>query len=139
MADISFNKGFKTYTINGDENCTITFNPSDYGILARIEQSQKEIDNLSNEYEKTTHSVKDTEKEEILNQLDIKIREQINKVFNSDVCTGAFGKVNCLTPAGGYPIYINFLNAVIPIIKNDIMDEKKKADKNVAKYVNQVK
>lgn len=137
MQTISFDNGIKEYAINGDENNVIRFNPTDFGLVERIKKAQKKIEELEKHYNKAEKTQENAEK--ILIDYDRKIRDQINYVFNSDVCTAAFGSTNCMTICAGQPLYQNFLEAVIPILEKDINTESKKAQKRISRYTSQVK
>lgn len=69
---------------------------------------------------------------------DKEIREQIDFVFGNDVCTVVFGHTNCMSFAGGQPICMNFLNAIVPVLKKEIKAEQQKSKKNIEKYTKQI-
>lgn len=136
MASINFNQGYKEYDIGGDPNRVIRFVPSDFNLPHRIEQSMTAIEKLEEQYKNANKS--DNFAGEMA-ACDAAIREQINYIFDSDVCTVAFGNINCTSIAGGHPLYWNFLNAILPEIEKCINEEKSKSEKNIAKYTEQVK
>lgn len=116
MQSINFESGnYKEYAINGDENNTIRIDVSDLGFVDRFKTAMKEIEKAQEEY-----SAIKNPSEDILSEIDRRARDIVNKAFDCDVCTKAFGNKNCLSRASnGEPILINFLNAFIPIIKKD--------------------
>ena len=116
MQSINFEVGtYKEYAINGDENNTIRIDVSDLGFVDRFRKAMSEIEAAQKEYE----NIK-TPSEDILSEIDSRVRGIVNRAFDCDVCTKAFGNKNCLSvTANGEPILINFLSAFIPIIKND--------------------
>lgn len=139
MAEIlKFNDGFKEFAVNGDESRIVRFNPCDFGILERITASQKRLDELEKKYKDAEASDTD-DFEKIAVQCDREIREEINTVFANDVCTPAFGTANCLSLAGGKPIFENFIDALLPIVKSSIDKETKQSKKRISKYTNSVK
>lgn len=135
MASISFNQGYKEYDIGGNKNKIIRFVPSDFNLPNRIDQSMKAIEQIAEKYRDAN---KGNNSAAEMAACDTAIREQINYIFDSDVCSVAFGNTNCASMAGGSPIYANFLNAIIPEIEKCIDEEKKKSEKNIAKYTDQV-
>lgn len=137
MNNIKFNDGMKSFSVNGDENKKIYFNPSDYNILERFKTAFAQIENLETKYNETKKNNNRVMETSIA--LDKEIKEAINYIFGSDVSTIAFGTTNCLSTAGGEPICVNFLNAVLPILKKEIKAEKEKSEKKIAKYTKQVK
>ena len=73
MYNILFNKGEKTYKVNGNEDVTITFNPLDLDVLKRIEEVK--IQPTGNK------SVGD---------MDIFIKSKIDEIFNADISSKVF-------------------------------------------------
>ena len=61
MQSISFDEGYKEFAINNDENRVIRFNPKDFGILTRME------DTLS-DFEALEKKLKDGNEEEFTNK-----------------------------------------------------------------------
>lgn len=116
MHSINFDSGnFKEYAINGDENNTIRINVSDLGFVDRFRTAMSEIEAAQKDYENI-----DAPSEDILSEIDSRAREIVNKAFNADVCSKAFGNTNCFSNASnGEPVLINFLKAFIPIIQSD--------------------
>ncbi len=134
MQNLNFDNGLKTYMINDDENCFIQFNPTDFGFLERLEKTVDEISKIYENYKIN----KDKSPISTMAECDKMIREKINYVFNGDITTAAFGKTNCLSLSNGNPIFQNFFSALIPIVKNDIIAESRKAQKNIDKYTSQI-
>lgn len=133
MRNLSLNTGIKEYMINNDENKVISVNTADINIASRAEQAQKNIEAIQAEYKNKTNTP------QVLSELDLKIREQIDYIFGSRIADVAFGNINCLSLAGGQPIFQNFLDAILPEIKKDLTQERKKSENNIKKYTNQVK
>lgn len=139
MAEVlKFNDGFKEFAVNGDESRIVRFNPCDFAIIKRLNDSVKKLDQIEEKYKNAKDNDADNF-EKISSECDADIRSEINAVFGSDVCTPAFGQVNCLSPAGGTPIFENFLNAMIPIIKTQTDKEISKSKKKITEYTSKVK
>lgn len=136
MKSIDFEIGnIKKYAINGDENNCIELDVSDIGLLNRFKTAMTEIE----EYQKELSSV-NSPCEDIFEQMDIKAREIVNKAFDCDVCTKAFGDKNCFsTASNGKPVLINFLEAFIPIITEDFgknaASQKAHTEAKTGKYI----
>lgn len=136
MASINFNQGYKEYDIGGDPNKIIRFVPSDFNLPHRIEQSMEAIEQLAEKYKDADKSDNSAE---VMTACDAAFREQINYIFNSDVCSVVFGNTNCTSIVGGRPLWDNFLRAILPEIEKCIKEEARASEKNIAKYTNQVK
>lgn len=112
--NIRFSTGEKEYIVNDDESKVIRVNVSDANILVRYNESLKKFEKLHDE-------IGDLEDTEQLKRADLLVRGFINDVFDTDVCTPAFGNTNCLSPVGnGKALYQSFLEAFLPIVKKDI-------------------
>lgn len=107
MGELNFQTSRKTYTVNGGE--TISFDPADIGfvnrlfdLMEKLEKRQKEPAPENSEDVFTVAARRDAE-----------IRAEIDAVFGEPVCDKVFGRTNVFSPAGGLPICVNFLMAVI--------------------------
>lgn len=154
MNNINFNDGFKEYTINNDPNKVIRFNPSDFNIINRIAETMTAIEKIAEEMSKSDIPIKldgtaadeaDSIKGELTRaggiaaETDRRIKEQINYIFGSDVCSVAIGDVSCLASVGGMPLYQRFIEAFIPVIRADVEAEKKASAQRVEKYTKSAK
>lgn len=117
MQSINFDTGYKTYAVNGDENNVIRINVADLSIKSRIKEMYARIGALESEYRNT-----DKPTDEQYAEVDKKIKAEINYAIGTDVCTPAFGLLNCMTilPDSGKSVAQSFLEALTPIIQKDI-------------------
>lgn len=116
MQSINFSTTKKKYAINGDENNVIEVDVSDLNLIKRFEKATPKIEELEDKFKDI-----DSPTVEQLEEADHKLRTILNEVFESDVCTPAFGNVNCLSPvANGKFLFEAFVEALMPMIKQDI-------------------
>ncbi len=140
MERIKFNRGYKEYCINDDENAVIRINTTDIRIINRIDTAMKNLKNIVHDFLALVQEEQQDEKIiSALADLEKKAREQINYIFNSDVCTAAFGNMSCLSMCDGQPVCMNFIEAIVPIIKRDVEAEQKLSSKRIEKYTSQAK
>ena len=97
MQSINFSDNLKSFSINGDENRVIRFNPADPNILVRADAAQKRITEKQSQIESVklmpdgapvenpTEQVR-----RLLKEFDDLIRDEINYIFNSDVYDTVF-------------------------------------------------
>lgn len=137
MQKLVFDRGYKEYQIGDDENAVIRINTTDVGILARLNEAVRNIEQIQKKYE-NAEKAESTDAIQLITECDKDIREQINYIFCSDVCTAAFGEVNCLSLVGGKPIFENFLEVLIPVMQADFESAQKISDEKVGKYTSQV-
>lgn len=131
MKSIDFDNGYKTYAINGDENCVIKINTTDFNLPKRIKDANTSIQAVIKDYEGKDAA-------EDMAAFDEKVRKIINEVCGGDICTPAFGSANLfsITSNGNY-IFENFLGALLPVIQADIEEAAKAAQvrPEVQKYL----
>lgn len=114
MKPINFDEGYKSYAVNGDESRVIKVRICDFNLLKRIEAAMSEIESLKEKY-----SGKLDEKTMI--EFDSSVRQLINKAFDADICTNAFGNANiCTVVSSGKLMFEAFFEAFVPILKADI-------------------
>ena len=131
--NISFETGLKAFTINGDANRKIYFDPNDIGIIGRLEAAAMAIKAKADEMG-TQES--DTDARTTIRELDAYAREQVDAAFPSPVCDTVFGKAYyvSLTPSGSLQI-ISFLEAVSRQIRREMDAATAAAQKRQAKYL----
>ena len=145
MQKLSFDEGYKEFSINGDVNRVIRFNPSDLAIIKRLEEAKNKISEsmaikddieLDNEG-KPVDSLENYSK--VISHIDNVIKEQINYIFDNNVADVVFGNQSPLANIKGKPLYERFMESVMPEIKKAVEEEAKESRKRVAKYTKVVK
>jgi len=137
MKSLNFKSALKTYAVNGDESNVIKVNTADVGIFKRAAKAKSFLVDVKNKAEEVKNG-DGKNAIEVISEFDKQVREQLNYIFGTDVSTPAFGTMNCLTFVDGVPVFVRFLNALLDEITADVTAEQKKAENNIAKYVNQV-
>lgn len=137
MENLTFNKGYKEYSVNGDENNVIRIYASNLNLIPKLEQLREKIalrmsvlKNVSDDFDKLLKEINIVERQ---------VRAELDEAFGSPVSEAAFGNVNCLSLAGGKLIVLNFLEAIVSQIKEDFISETRRAEELVAKYVDTAK
>lgn len=142
---LNFDEGYKEFEINGDENRVIRFNPADYSMIERINQAHKNID-------AEAHNVKDIEMNNdgtpveeceesaiAIKKLNDTIKSQIDFIFNAQVSDIVFGNQSPASMVNGQPLYVGFLDCVLPKVKKYIEEQQKLSEKKISKYTGQIK
>lgn len=114
MTNIEFSVGtYKEYQLNGKN--TISVNVSDPNIIKRLKDCGEKIDKVESELDAETSYDK-------LFEADATVRQIIDEAIDCPgACDAAFGAINCLAAASnGQPVYYNFLEALLPQLKEDI-------------------
>lgn len=135
MQSISFDEGYKEFAINNDENRVIRFNPKDFGILTRME------DTLS-DFEVLEKKLKDGNEEEFTNNLreaEKVVHEKIDSIFNANVHDIIFNHQSPISLVGGEFLFIRVIEALIPIVEKEVKYEMQKSEKRMSKYTEKYK
>jgi hypothetical protein len=144
MQNLSFDDGYKEFSINGDTSKVIRFNPSDMSIIERIKTAYEEITKATTLDKDIELKADGTPIEELGKAADIvkgindTIKNQIDYIFNSPISDMAFGKQSPLSMVGGQPLYAGFLNAIIPIVEKEVKAQQKASEARINKYTSQV-
>lgn len=139
MKNLDINKGYKTYSINGDENAIITVRTTDFSIIDRLMKVQEHIAEAVGELEKIENSAAPEVYLKAMSEADKKVKAELDAVFDSPVSKAVFGSMNSLSFAGGQPVALNFIEAILPEITKDLEDEHKAAEAKIDKYTDAAK
>lgn len=134
MKNINIDDGREAITINGDPNRTIYVQASDFNIKVRARQAQKNIGDL---LEKLKAQTPETDEAfvDVLEEVDTKIREQINFIFNSDVSQTVFGACSPLMSLKSGKSYVEaFLDAILPELEKIAKKAAEASEKRIAKH-----
>ena len=135
MQSISFDEGYKEFAINNDENRVIRFNPKDFGILTRME------DTLS-DFEVLEKKLKDGNEEEFTNNLreaEKVVHEKIDSIFNANVHDIIFNHQSPISLVGGEFLFMRVIEALVPIVEKEVKYEMQKSEKRMSKYTEKYK
>ena len=135
MQSISFDEGYKEFAINNDENRVIRFNPKDFGILTRME------DTLS-DFEALEKKLKDGNEEEFTNNLreaEKVVHEKIDSIFNANVHDIIFNHQSPISLVGGEFLFMRVIEALVPIVEKEVKYEMQRSEKRMSKYTEKYK
>lgn len=132
MSSIVFNEGVKEFDVNG--KATISFSPTDMDFIERVYNALDSMDKKQEKYGAEIEAAKDKEIFEIARRMDGEAREEINGLFGCDVCSPVFDRRNLYSLADGFPVWANFLLAIIEQLEGAFAEEKKKTNPRIKKY-----
>ena len=130
MQSISFDEGYKEFCVNGDENRVVRFNPQDFGIVTRMQDTLSDFSDLE---KKLKESTEDTFAG-VLKEAEETVYEKMDKIFNSDVHDIIFNHQSPLALVGGEFLFRRVINAVIPIVESEVKKEVAESEKRMGKY-----
>lgn len=121
MKTINFKTGFEEYEIGGS---VVKIYVADLNLGKRINDMYSEFESIREKFP----NLGDPSAEEIY-ELDKYVREIINKTFGADICSPAFGDVNCCSPtADGGMLFFDFLEEFISVLITDMKKYNYKFD-----------
>ena len=132
MADIKFETGLKTFDINGSVQAT--FSPTDMAFIERVYTALEHMDARQGEYKKLADAATNAEVFDLARRMDAEGREEINTIFGFDICSPLFGTMNVFAIADGFPVWANFVLAIIDQFEGEFAAQKKKTNPRIAKY-----
>lgn len=136
MSNLSFNDGYKEFTINSDESKVIRINISDVNLADRLIDFEKFLNKKSAEYSAAKDSEQSLEEiRAVLSRIDRETRDELDRILDTTAADIVFGNTHCLSPVDGQPMIKGFLTAVMNEYDKQMKKEFKKADK----YVNAAK
>lgn len=145
MQNLNFDDGYKKFTINGDPDRVVSFNPADYNILERFEQAQRNIESAQAELTKDIAlnedgtSASDAEDAvELIGKVNTLIKEQTDFIFNGAVSETIYGNQSPISSIKGKLLFERFFESVIPLISKEIEKEQKESQKRVQTYTSQL-
>ena len=155
MKELNFDDGLVEYRVNG--SATIRFNPTDTEFCKRILNIFRDLSGKQSEYEArlpksdfpemSEPDLSDPEKVSELNrqtdellstiqQMDKEMRQAIDEAFQTDgVADAVFGDRSLYAYANGFPLWANFLMAVIDEMPASAEEQAKLTDPRLRAYV----
>lgn len=133
MTELNFNTGKRTFNINGVVE--VSFNDTDSDFVESLYNVFSRLDDRQERYRNRIDKMAD--KKEIfaiVREFDCEVREDINGLFEKDVCTPLFGKMNLFALADGLPLWANLMLAIMEQIDSGFAREQNATNPRVQKY-----
>ena len=130
MQNINFDEGYKEFSINGDEKRVIRFNPKDFGILTRMEDTLSDFGEIEKKLKESTED----NLTEVLKEAEKSIHKKIDEIFNADVHEIIFNHQSPISLVGGEFLFMRVIKAIIPIVEKEVKKEMQSSEKRMSKY-----
>lgn len=149
--DLGYSTKKKKFTVGGDVNTVIEFDPSDIGVASRLAKSLKDLQALSDKWEKLQSNMEDIEGADTddslvkstdqfakdFDKLEKSVKDIIDYVFDSDVADKLLGKSSAFSPVNGKFKYEHIIEAMLKCYEQQIQDEAPKFNaRKVQNYTN---
>lgn len=149
MANINFDDGFETFTINGDSNRVIKINPKDGNILIRFDEAMRDLKNESERLSSIKVKADGSPVEQAgisleestsrLGEFNQLINDKMDFIFNADVRQAAFGRQSPLSIVGpdNRFLFEIFLEAALEAVREKLEAATKEMESHAGKYTGQ--
>lgn len=127
MPNLEIETGVKTFTINNDECRTITFCPTDYGFIKRLESAYEQLDTAQEKWADEGREAGDDVHKmmAVIDGAEKEIRALIDFAFNAPISGIVFQGLSAYAIAGGAPLWANFLLAVFDECDKEFTTQEK--------------
>lgn len=132
MKELKIETGVQEYDLNG--KCKVLFNPSDPAFADKLYTAFENLQKKQEKQQAEIENMTTRETFDYLNQLDIEMRSIIDGIFGQPVCDQLFGPLNVYAVAGGTPLWMNLVLAVMDELDEGIKREKAFHNEKLAKY-----
>lgn len=132
----------RKFRINNNDSMIVELNTSDMNILSRLADTIPKLEVLQNEFETTFDEidVEDTSNENMadvsakLKNIDNTMRELVNYIFDSDVCSVVAKDGSMYDPFEGVMRFEIIIDALLGLYGDNLAEERKKLSKEVSKH-----
>ena len=143
---LSFDDGYKNIELNGNPDKIIRINPTDTQFINRISGFDEKYENIRSRYgdidmnsindlQNLDENNPDFEKLKLaadsVDKLDMAVKDLINEIFGYDISLIVFGTDSCLSPAGGQPIFMNFMQCIFAYINECSVEKERNHRRNL--------
>lgn len=145
MNTIRIDTGIREYPVmdmEGNVLTTVRLNPTDMNFIETVFNALEDIDRMYTGYQEEVKKIEKIEDDkeagiqmfDLTSNANVQIREKINNLFSTDICTPIIGNMSILTPADGFPLWANILFGFIDLFDAKLVEEKQKQNPRIEKY-----
>lgn len=133
--ELNFANGVQSYTVNGVKDA-LRLNPADAEMLRKVYLSLKDLEGKQKEQAEAREESGDIQAVfDRLHALDQEMRGVLDGLFGDGLCEKIFGEMSLYALADGFPVWENFLLAVIDLFDDSVKREAALSDKRIQKHV----
>lgn len=139
MREISFSTGLETFKVNGGHE--ISFNPADVGFAEKLFNTFEKLAKRQDQGKLENQAYQNDSRKlfELAKKRDEEMRLEIDMLFGEGTSAGVFGNMSTYAISDGFPLWANFLFAVIDTMDESIAVEQAKAKPRVDAYLKKYK
>lgn len=132
MEKITIETGEREYSLN--DQCVVRFNPADPNFADRLYTAFEELKKKQDSRDNSLSAMTTRETFDYLRELDAEMRETIDGVFGQPVCCKVFQGISLYATAGGTPVWLNLILAIMDELEENVKREKAFHSEKLAKY-----
>lgn len=134
MLEFNHDTGLEEISING--KVTVWLNLTDIDFCERVFNTFSAMDAQQEKYQAMLKDTDDPAKLfETARSMDADMKALLNTLFETDVCTPLYGKMNIYAMAGGTPVWFNLVMCLIENMDDVFKAEKLKTNPRLQKYL----
>lgn len=133
MLELNHDTGVQEISING--KVTVLLNLTDIDFAERVFNAFDDMEKKQEEYQKMLDTSDARSLFQTARKMDSDMRDTINSLFGTDVCTPLYGTMNVYSRADGLPVWCNLMLSLIENMDETITAEKKKTNPKLQKYI----
>lgn len=139
MRELSFSTGLETFKVNGGHE--ISFNPADVGFAEKLFDTFERLAKRQDAGKLENQAYQNDGKKlfELARKRDEEMRQEIDTLFGEGTSAGVFGNLSTYAISDGFPLWANFLFAVIDTMDETIAVEQTKTKPRVDAYLKKYK
>ena len=149
--DLGYSTKKKNFSVGGDINNIVEFDPSDLGVANRLSKSLSKFKDFENQWEELNKSAENLQESDDMelalkntedfsakfDKLEKDVRELIDYVFDAEIADALLGNSSSFSPVNGYFKYEHIITAMLNCFEQNVKDEAPKFNKrNVQKHTN---
>nr|DAF97109.1 MAG TPA: tail assembly chaperone [Siphoviridae sp. cthae16] len=139
MKEIKIETDVAEYRLN--DKCSVFFNPADPVFVGRVYDALEKLKVSEDTKNKDLATLKGKGREVFayLKKLDQETRATLDELLGEDTCKQLFGSVSVYAYAGGLPLWLNLILAIIDELDEGVKRQHALQDEQIAKYINKYK
>lgn len=130
----------KKFTIDGDSKRVLELDTSDLAILHRLTEASPRIDAIIDEMFTVMGAKTEDGDSEVkrlgsaIHEMDVKLRAEIDFIFNSNVSEVCAPTGSMFDPCGGSMRYERIIEAIMPLYESSLGDEMKRISERIQSH-----
>lgn len=132
MKTLQIENGKRQYNLS--EKVVVEFSPTDMDFVERVITVLRQAEERQKDIEAELRGADADSVFEIARRRDKEMRDLVDGVFGTEVCTPLFGSMNTFARSQGFPLWANVLTVVLDECYDNLPQEEKATRERIQKY-----